>query len=264
MLDVDEGEKFALGTAKEQEPWQRAYRELIDGVISGDGHYVGRSLPRLDVLYKVRGKARYAANLSMPDMLHGRFVRSIHPYARIKRVDVSRAAGAPGVQCVLTATDIPPDRLLVGSLTKDTPILALDIVRHVGEPIVAIAADTLDAANAAAELVQIEYEPLTPILTPLDAVREGAPLLHPGGNLIADLRNEVGDADSALNSADVVVEGTYTNEPIEHCFLEAQAGLSFIDTDGVLTLLVSTQYPHFHHKQLAYVTGLPLDKVRVI
>src|SRR5262249_5129615 len=167
-------------------------------------------------------------------------------------------------RCVLTAADIPDERLLVGSLVKDTPILAKDIVRHVGEPIVAIAAETLEEAYRAAELVEIDYEPLTPILTPLEALREDAPKLHPTGNLIADLQNAVGDVDAALASADVVVEDVYTNEPIEHCFLEPQGGMSFIDDDGVLTLLVSTQYPHFHHKQLAEVTGLGPEKVRVI
>jgi nicotinate dehydrogenase large molybdopterin subunit len=263
VLNVDDGEKFALGTQDEQRSWQDAYRKIIEQE-ARDGRYVGRSLPRNDVLYKVRGKAKYAANLSAPGMLHGRFVRSIHPYARIRKIDVARARVAPGVHCVLTAADIPDDRLLVGSLVKDTPILAKDMVRHVGEPIVAIAAETLEAAHRAAELVEIDYEPLTPVLTPLEALREGAPQLHPNGNLIANLQNAVGDVDSALAAADVVVEDVYTNEPIEHCFLEAQAGMSFIDDNGVLTLLVSTQYPHFHHKQLAEVTGLPPQKVRVI
>ena len=224
MLNVDDGEKFALGTAEQQRSWQHAYRELIEAFVERDGHYVGRSLPRNDVLYKVRGKAKYAANLTAPGMLHGCFIRSMYPYARIKRVDVSRAANVPGVQCVLTAADIPDDRLMVGSLVKDTPILAKDVVRHVGEPIVAIAADTLDAAHAAAEQVEIEYEPLIPVLTPLDAIKSDAPLLHPGGNLIANLQNAVGDVDAALKTAHIVVEDTYTNEPIEHCFLEAQAG----------------------------------------
>ena len=265
MADIDGGEKFALGTEADQRPWQDAYRALVQA-FDGDGarRYVGRSVPRNDVLYKVRGKAKYAANVSMPGMLHGRFVRSTHPYARIKRVDVSKAAALPGVRCVLTAADIPDERLKVGSLVKDTPILAKDIVRHVGEPVVAIAADTLEIAHAAAELVEIDYEPLEPVLTPEEALKEGAPRLHPDGNLIANLSNAVGDVEAAFAKADVVLEGTYTNEPIEHCYLEPQGGISFIDPDGVLTLLVCTQYPHFHHKQLGDVTGLPLDKIRVI
>lgn len=265
MSALDEGEKFALGSETDQRPWQEAYRELVGGSATGEGkRYVGRSVPRNDVLYKVRGKAKYAANIVLPDMLHGVFVRSTHPYARIKQVDVAKAAALAGVHCVLTAADIPDDRLMVGSLFKDTPILAKDIVRHVGEPIVSIAAETLEIAQAAAALVEIDYEALVPVLTPEDALKDDAPRLHPDGNLAANLKNEVGDVEAALASADVVVEDTYTNHPIEHCYLEPQGGISFIDTDGVLTLMVCTQYPHFHHKQLADVTGLPPEKIRVI
>lgn len=265
MGTMDTGEKFALGSEAEQQPWQEAYRALIESFEPQRGErYVGRSIPRNDVLYKVRGKAKYVANLSLPGMLHARFVRSIHPYARIKRVDVTKAARLPGVACVLTAEDIPEERLNVGLLVKDSPVLAKGVVRHVGEPIVAIAADTIETAHAAADLVEIEYEPLEPVLTPEDALKENAPKLHPDGNLIANLRNAVGNVDDALKEADVVVDDVYTNEPIEHAFLEPQGGLSFIDEGGVLTLMVCTQYPHFHHKQLADVTGLPLEKIRVV
>jgi CO/xanthine dehydrogenase Mo-binding subunit len=265
MSYADVGEKFALGTEDTQRPWQELYRGLVGDLNPvGDHRYIGHSVPRNDVLYKVRGQAKYAANLTLPGMLHGRFVRSTHPYAKIKRVDTSKAAALAGVRCILTAADIPDDRLLVGSLVKDTPILAKDIVRHVGEPIVAIAADTLETAYAAAALVEIDYEPLAPVLTPEDALKDDAPKLHANGNLIANLSNAVGDVDAALAKADVIVEDIYTNAPIEHCYLEPQGGMSFIDQDGVLTLLVCTQYPHFHHKQLSDVTGLPPEKIRVI
>ena len=272
MFNWDDGEKFALGTSEEQRPWQAAYRAMInaatgktvetEGVV---GHrYIGRSLPRNDVLYKVRGRARYAANIVLPNMLHGCFVRSPYPYAKIKRVSVAEARALPGVQCVLTADDIPEDRLFVGSLIHDTPILAKTIVRYVGEPIVAIAAESLTVAFAAAQLVEVDYEPLTPITTAEEALRPDAPQLHPSGNITADLQAQSGDVEAALASADLVVEGTYENSPIEHCYLEAQAGISFIDNDDVLTLLVCTQYPHFHHKQICRITGLPHDKVRVV
>jgi CO/xanthine dehydrogenase Mo-binding subunit len=271
MIGSDEGEKFALGTSEEQRPWQAVYREMIEAA-TGDaagsegivGHrYVGRSLPRNDVLYKVRGKARYAANISLPNMLHGCFVRSPYPYAKIKRVDVAKARALQGVQCVLTAGEIPEDRLYVGSLTYDTPILAKTIVRYVGEPVVAIAAESLSIALAASQLVEVDYEPMVPIATPEEALHPHAPKLHPDGNVTADLQAQSGNVEAALASADLVVEGTYENAPIEHCYLEAQAGVSFFD-DNVLTLLVCTQYPHFHHKQICRITGLPQEKVRVV
>lgn len=271
----DVGAKFALGTAAEEARWQAEYARIVEGVIkeaagraaAGKGpatRYVGHSVPRLDVLYKVRGKARYAANIALPGMLHGRFVRSEQAHARIRRIDAMAAERAPGVRAVLTAADIPEERLLVGPLFNDTPILAKDRVRYIGEPIAAVAADSEAAAENACQLIEVEYEPLEPVLSPEAALAADAPRLHADGNIIADFRKEDGDVEAALAAADVVVEGTFTNAPIEHCFLEAQAGVAFVDAEGVLTLLVCTQYPHFHHQQLARVTGLPMEKVRVI
>ena len=91
MLNVHDGEKFALGSAERQRSWQQPHRELIKGVVERGGHYVGRSIPRNDVLYKVRGKSKCASNLTAPGKLRGRLIRSIHPYARNNRVNVSRA-----------------------------------------------------------------------------------------------------------------------------------------------------------------------------
>lgn len=267
----DAGAKFDFGSAAEEARWQREYARIVGGVRAEAAagaapatRHVGHSIPRLDVLYKVRGKARFAANIALPGMLHGRFVRSDQAHARLKRVDPAAARRAPGVRAVLTAADIPEDRLLVGPLFDDTPILARDRVRYIGEPIAAIAADTEAAAESACQLVEVEYEPLEAILSPETALAADAPRLHADGNVIADFRKAQGDVEAALARADVVVEGTFTNAPIEHCYLEAQGGVAFVDDDGVLTLLVCTQYPHFHHKQLARVTGRPMDKVRVI
>lgn len=268
MTGVDDGEKFALGSEREQRLWQIEYRSIVEQIEASSRtdatRYVGKSIPRNDVLYKVRGKAKYAANLTMPGMLHGKFVRSTHPYARIRRIDVSKVKDLEGVRCILTADDIPEDRLLIGSLTNDQPILAKSVVRHVGEPLVAIAAETVEIAELAVSLVEVDYEPLEPILSPTAALKPDAAKLHEGGNVIANLQNVRGDINVGFAAADIVVEDTFTNEPIEHSYLEAQAGLAFIDEDGVLTLMCSTQYPHYHHKQLSRVTGLPLDKIRVI
>ncbi|MBX9846481.1 MAG: hypothetical protein K2Z80_32205 [Xanthobacteraceae bacterium] len=217
MSEIDLGEKFALGSEEEQQIWQRSYRGLVEA-LRDPSHgeqtpYVGRSIPRNDVLYKVRGKAKYAANLTMPGMLLGKFVRSSHPYASVKRVEVTKARALPGVLSVLTAADFPGDRLLIGSLINDQPVLAKDVVRHVGEPIVAIAAETREIAEAAASLVEIDYEPLTPILSPRDALSETAVKLHEGGNVIANMEKVCGDVAAAFAAADIVVEGEYRNEP---------------------------------------------------
>lgn len=269
-----EGEKFALGTAQSQKYWQVEYHRIVtevlgepgggSGVVAGAEGTVGLRLPRNDVLYKVRGKARYAANIPMGGALHCRYLRSPHAHARILRLDVSRAREAPGVRAILTAADIPQDRLLVGTLTDDTPILAADRVRYAGEPVVAIAAETARQAEDACLLVDAEYDPLPVITTPEEALAPGAVQLDPAGNVIGDLRHAAGDVESAFRSADLVVENTFTTEPIDHCFLEPPSGLAFVGPDGVLTVIVCTQYPHYHHRQLARITGLPMEKVRVV
>ena len=270
-----EGEKFALGALEEQEHWQSEYYRIVseaseqtrsaqEGAFDGDGPWVGLRLPRNDALYKVRGMARYAANLSPAGMLHCRFVRSEHPHARLLNIDVSKARTAREVCAVLTAADIAPERLLIGTLTEDTPVLAGDRVRYAGEPIVAIAAESAAAADDACQLVDVEYEPLEPILTPEAALAPDAIQLDPEGNVIGDLHHQAGDVEAGLAEADIVLENTFTTEPVDHCFLEPPAGLAFVDPDGVLTVLVCTQYPHYHHRQVARVTGLGMDRVRVV
>lgn len=247
--------------------WRDVYRKLIEPPhdLTSRLRYVGRSVPRNDVLNKVRGRAHYAANLSMPGMLHGRFLRSKYPYAKIRRVNLDRARSARGVVCVLSAEDLPEERLFIGPVSQDTPIFAKDVVRHVGEPIAVVAAESIEAADAALELIEVDYEPLTPILSCEEALAQQAPLLHSReNNIAADLRHAIGDVDAAFAAAEVIIEDEYGAEPIEHCHLEPHAGLAFVNLDGVLTLLVPQQYPHFQHRQLARITGLAFEKVHVI
>jgi len=271
---IAEGENFALESVLDQVPWQSEFHRLVNDVRDhsipseakgGQARNVGYRLPRNDVLYKVRGKARYAGNLYLENMLHGRYVRSTEPHARILSIDTSAAEQISGVQGIMTAEDIPEDRLLVGTHDDDTPILAKDRVRYVGEPVVAIVADTLAAANEACELVEIEYDPLPTIFSPEEAMAEGAIEIEEGNtsNIIVELNHEKGDVDAAFNEADIVLEDVFTTEPVDHAFLEAQEGVAYVDDDGILTLLISTQYPYFHHKRLAKITGLPMEQIRV-
>ena len=271
-----EGEKFALGTVDEQAHWQAEYHRLVRDTVERERAFPGRDadagprtigmrIPRNDALYKVRGRARYAGNVEMEGMLHGRFVRSPHPHARILKIDASGAEAAPGVKGVLTGAEIPDDRLLVGPISDDTPILARDKVRFAGEPVAAVVAETERQAEAACLLVEVEYEPLETVTTPERALAEGAARIDPeDGNVITDLRHGQGDVEAGFAEADVILENDYETEPIDHCFLEPPAGVAFVDPDDVLTVLVCTQYPHYHHKQLARVTGRPMERVRVV
>ena len=270
-----EGENFAMGSLEEQTHWQGEYRRILRDVlektrggapadIAEGGGTVGHRLPRNDVLYKVRGQARYADNIVMEGMLHVAFVRSPYPHARILGIDTSKAETVSGVHSVLTAAEIPDDRLLVGPFKKDMPILAREKVRFIGEAVVAVAAESDALARRACDLVEVEYEPLNPVLSWEEALAEGAEPVTDEGNVITDLKHGKGDIEAGFTEADVILENEYTTEPIDHCFMEAPSGVAFMDPDGVLTLLVSTQYPHYHHKQLARVTGLPMEKVRVV
>jgi len=271
-----EGEKFALGTVEEQSHWQEEYQRLVRETVEQeralnptevetDPQTIGMRIPRNDALYKVRGRARYAGNIEMDGMLYGRFVRSHLPHARILSVDTSKAEAATGVKGILTGAEISDDRLLVGPISDDTPILAKEKVRFAGEPIVAIVAETEQQAEDACLLVDVEYEPLDTILTPEQAIVENLITIDPvDGNIITDLHHGQGDIDAGFAEADIILENDYEIEPVDHCFLESPAGVAFIDPDDVLTVLVCTQYPHYHHKQLARVTGRPMNKVRVV
>ena len=270
-----DGEKFALGSRDEQNHWQSEYHRIVGEArseihrddtdkLDNRARTVGERLPRNDVLYKVRGRARYAANLEVDNALHCRFVRSEVPHARIVSIDVSAAWKVPGVKAILTAEDIPEDRLLIGTIVDDTPVLAKDKVRFAGEAVVAIAAETLAAAEQACLEVDIKYEALTPILNCRQALDDGAEEIDPDGNVIADLNHNLGDIEQGFAQADHILERTFTIESMDHAFMEPPSGLAFFDPDGVLTIMVCTQYPHYHHKQIARVTGLPLEKVRVV
>jgi CO/xanthine dehydrogenase Mo-binding subunit len=126
---------------------------------------IGKPIPRVEGVEKVTGKARYAADVHPPGLLWGKVARSPLPHARILRVSTDKARALPGVQAVLTAEDLPP--VLVGRRMHDMPVLARDRVRFVGEPVAAVAAETLETAEEAVALIDVEYEELPAVFDPL-------------------------------------------------------------------------------------------------
>src|SRR5581483_3253919 len=151
---------------------------------------VGQAIPRREGAAKVSGQACYAVDVTLPGMVWGKALRSPHLHARIVRVDVSRARALPGVVAAITAADVSPR--LVGRHLKDQPVLARDRVRFVGERVAAVAAVDPDTAEAALDLIDVEYEPLPAVDDPLAAMERGAPLLHPAFATYEG-RGEVGD-----------------------------------------------------------------------
>ncbi|MGZ9143902.1 MAG: molybdopterin cofactor-binding domain-containing protein, partial [Candidatus Binatia bacterium] len=138
---------------------------------------VGRSTPRVEGVAKVTGQAQYSADLQLPETLWGRCLRSPVPYARIKKIDISKANQVTGVKAVLTGLDVPG--LRIGRCIYDTPVLADGIVRFIGEKVAAVAATSIQAAEEALELIEVEYEEITPLLDPSEAVKDGSTVLHP-------------------------------------------------------------------------------------
>ena len=234
---------------------------------------IGHALPRPDAWEKVHGRPIYAGDFVVPGMLHGRIVRSPYASARIVAIDTAAAAAVPGAVAVLTHADVPRNAMrmaLPGRMAEATaearpafqPVLGEDRVRFQGEPVVAIAAETPEAAALAAERVRVEYEELPGVYDPLEALAPGAPEVHAGGNLLHRWRLRRGDVDEGFRRADVTVEHTYHTPFIDHAYMETETGVGWIDAEGVVVLRVSTQVLE-HFRDVADVLGLPHSRVRI-
>ncbi|MGB9660511.1 MAG: xanthine dehydrogenase family protein molybdopterin-binding subunit [Moorellaceae bacterium] len=223
---------------------------------------IGRSLSRIDGREKVLGQSEYAGDIHLPDMLHLKVLRSQVPHARIKSIEVSAAKALPGVAAVFTAQDIPgPNR--VGIILKDEPILADDKVRRVGDPLALVAAEDERTAAKALGLIKVELEELPPVLDVFAAMDNDAPRVHDKGNILDVTKIKKGDAQAAIEHADVVVTRRYTTQRVEHAYIEPEAGVAYLEGE-VLTIKVSTQNPHFDRREIARNLCLPLNRVRVI
>jgi CO/xanthine dehydrogenase Mo-binding subunit len=229
---------------------------------------VGRSFPHRDFQQKVEGAMRYADDWRLPGMLHGKVVRAQVPSAWIASIDTTAAAKVAGVRAILTAADVPRNGITedasgleIGTVVQ--PVLAEGRVRYQGEPVAIVASETPAAAEEAAELVLVEYEDLPGVFSPEEALQPGAPEVHPGGNRLVEWRMHRGEVDAALAKADVVIEETYRTTHVDHAYLEPEAGVGWIDSDGVVTLRVATQVIE-HAREIAQILDLPQTKVRVI
>jgi CO/xanthine dehydrogenase Mo-binding subunit len=205
-------------------------------------------------------------------MVHAVVVRSPHACARIRRLDTKRALAMPGVAAVLTAadvprntfwTDVPGQTTAVGPLRARLHVLAQERVRHQGEPVALVAAETVEQAYAAAEMVEVDYEPSAGVFDPEAALAPEAPLVHEGTNLLAQWRVARGDVEAAFERAAVVVEGEYRTQFVDSSYLEPESGVAWLDADGVITIRVSTQVIE-HFRDVADALAVPQNRVRVI
>jgi xanthine dehydrogenase D subunit len=220
---------------------------------------VGESVRRVDGVPKVKGEFLFGSDLWAEGMLYGHTVRSPHPHARIRRIDISAALATPGVHAVLLADDVP-GRKTFGLEFADQPVLAWDRVRYVGEAVAVLAADDPETARRAADKVVVEYEVLPAVTDMEEALRPDAPRLHDFGNVLRHLRIVHGDPDAA---AEVWVEGYYETGMQDQAFLGPEAGLAVPAGDGGVDLYVATQWLHVDQEQIAPCLGLPKEKVRL-
>src|SRR5579871_4857689 len=238
----------------------------------------------IDADERVSGRIAYTINFELPGMLHARLLRSTTPHARLTRVDVSRACRAPGVFAVVTGDDLRRRGDLnpyFGPVFRDQPVLAIDKVRFVGDPVAAVLAEDADRAQDALELIDVEYEDLPAVFDPLEALADDAPILHESppvlGATFADLvihteassnvcnqfKLRKGDVERGFAESEFVFEDTFRSPAVQHVPLETHACVAQVE-GGRVSVWATTQTPHVLRAQLAEMFGLPASAVRVV
>ena len=240
---------------------------LLPGREMEGAEVIGVSVPKVDAYAKVVGAPIFADDLQRENLLYGKLVHGNLPYARIIGVNIDQAMDLPGVAAVLTARDVPGLNAF-GGIVPHQPVLAGDIVRYVGDPVAVVFADTEAIAAQAAKLVKVDLEPLKAIFTPEEALRQDAPQLHPAqgsqGNVVNHVTVKKGDVRLGFEQADIIVEGTYRTQMVEHAYLEPESALAEIGEDGRITVYTGSQSSHAFRLQIARSLGVPEDRVRVV
>lgn len=257
-----------------------AGRTNVDAAETCDGA-IGRSLPAPAGPAIVGGREAYTLDLPDTDVLHVAVVQSTHAHASITAIDTTAAAAAEGVRLVLTHRDAPDVLFSTGRHQSrlddpdDTRMLD-SVVRFVGQRVAVVVAETPQAADAAARLIQVTYDPLPAVLDPEEARTAGAPLLHgdkdavasrisePQRNVVAQSHGEVGDVAAGLAAATHRVAGTWQTSRVTHASLETHGARAWLDDDGVLVVRTSTQVPFLVRDELARLFDLAPERVRVV
>ncbi|MBI2217550.1 MAG: molybdopterin-dependent oxidoreductase [Candidatus Rokubacteria bacterium] len=225
---------------------------------------IGKAVPKRDGAEKVTGRTRYLHDLDVPRMVHGAILRARFPHARIRRIDVARAACLPGVLAVITGQDVEQHPF---GFVKDQLALKRDTVRCIRDEVAAVAALDPVTAREALELIEVEYEELPGVFDPERAVEAGAPLVHDGlGSNLTPLRYQFshGDVDGAFARAAAAVEDTYALSFVTTACLGTMAAIADWDPEDRLTMYSTTQVPFLYQKDLAAALGLSGDRVRVL
>ncbi|NIO04835.1 MAG: molybdopterin-dependent oxidoreductase [Proteobacteria bacterium] len=228
---------------------------------------VGSRAPMLDAAVKVKGAAQFIDDLTLPGMLYGRILRSPLAHARILHIDTSKAEKLAGVKGVMTGEDIPDRKYGIVPKAKDEYALAKEKVRFIGDDVAAVCATDPEIAEAALELIDVEYEELPAVFDPMEAVKEGAPLVHEDvpGNVSASIKKEFGDVAKGFKESDYIFEDAFYSQAVNHAPLEPHGALAQYDPlKGELVIWSSTQIPFFLRRNLSTTLLVPESRIRVI
>ncbi len=253
------------------------YVKILDAIQEAQQHWQGSTIPQIsDEIAVGSSAARYRGidhalgekpfvdDMTLPGMLCGAVRLADHPRARILSIDTSAAESVPGVSKIITASDVPGERL-VGLIFKDWPVFIAEgeVTHCVGSVLAAVAADSDEAARKACAAITVEYEVFTPITDPEEGLRQDAPEVHPGvPNLLKTTAYHRGDPGVALSTSQHIIEETFYSQRVEHAFLEPECALVTPEGSGI-RLYTQGQGVHDEQKQLASVLNLELDQVQV-
>ncbi|HIB13629.1 MAG TPA: xanthine dehydrogenase family protein molybdopterin-binding subunit [Dehalococcoidia bacterium] len=241
---------------------------------------VGTRPIRHDGTDKVTGRAKYGADFSASDLLHGKVLRSPHAHAKIKSIDVSKALAYPGVKAVITGQDMPISKMESPGRTAkfaSDNVMARGKALYKGHPVAAVAAANAHVADSAALLINVEYEVLPPLMTVQQAMKDGAKPVHDDvtttelgertdkvSNVATHLRFEQGDTDKGFAEADIIVEREFTTATVHQGYIEPQNAAALWNADGNVTIWTSTQGSFSAREALAGVLDLPVSKIKVV
>jgi CO/xanthine dehydrogenase Mo-binding subunit len=237
---------------------------------------VGTGARRVESTGKLTGEAVYVGDMAMPGMLHAQVKTSPHARAKIVRIDTSRAEALPGVRAVIIGKELD---YRLGLYVVDKEILAKEEVRHYGEAVAGVAADTIETAKEAVELIEVEYEVLPAVLNHMDALKPGAPLVHPdlgsydyvpvfspqaGTNIPNLSKLRKGDVEKGFADSAWIIEREYTNPSVQHVPMETHGAIAQWKAGDEITIWTSAQSPFTVRNLFCFAFKLPLNKVRVV
>jgi len=224
--------------------------------------WVGKPVKRIDGPQKVTGEQMYMTDYHYPNMVWGKVLRSQYPFAKIKSIDTSMAEAHPEVVCVLTHKDVPGFNGF-GIVIPDQPVLCEDMVRCTSDAVALVAAETLEAAEEALALIKVDYEPLEPVTDAETAMVQGAPKLHPDGNIHSHVVIKNGDVEKGFEEADYIFENTFYSPRQMHAFLETEGGWGKWEEDGSLAIRCPGQYGHRDKLQIARALALNPERIHI-